>query len=318
MARKFLVTGAAGFIGANLCRRLLESGGEVHAIVRPQSRRWRIAGIAADLCLHEGDIRDADQVDRIFSSVRPDVVYHLATHGAYPYQDDGREILITNVFGLWNLLHSANKVGYELFVNTGSSSEYGRKSFAMRESDVLDPNSFYAVAKCAQSLLCQHMARTNELPLVTLRPFSVYGPWEEPKRFIPTVMLAAIRNETIDMVSPKTARDFVYIGDVVDVYLLVDRLKNLRGEIINVGTGVQNTVAQALEATEQVIGRKVNARWGTMPARTWDADVWVADVSKLYTLTGYTPRTTMKEGLARSLPWFRENARFYCSEGAVR
>jgi nucleoside-diphosphate-sugar epimerase len=118
------------------------------------------------------------------------------------------------------------------------------------------------------------------------------------------------------MVSPRTVRDFVFIDDVVDVYLMVDKLKALRGDIINVGTGVQHTLAQVLEAMESVIGRKLNARWGKMPSRTWDADVWVADVSKLYSLTGYTPRTTIKEGLAKSLPWFRENARVYAGKEA--
>lgn len=316
MAKRFLVTGAAGFIGANLCRRLLALGDQVHAAVRPGSRRWRLDSVASDLRIHDADIRDADQVETLFSRSKPDVIYHLATHGAYPRQDDGREILITNVFGLWNLLHSANKRGYELFVNTGSSSEYGRKSFAMRETDLLDPNSFYAVAKCAQSLLCQHVSRTNSLPIVSLRPFSVYGPWEEPSRFVPTLMMAALNEAPIDMVSPRTARDFVYIDDVVDAYLMVDKLKTLRGDIINVGTGVQHTLAQVLDAMESVLGHKLSARWGTMPPRTWDADVWVADVSKLYSLTGYAPRTTVREGLAKTLPWFRENQRFYAARDA--
>jgi nucleoside-diphosphate-sugar epimerase len=318
VGRRFLVTGATGFIGANLCRRLVEQGEEVHVIVRRQSNRWRIADLAGNLHMHEADICEADEVERVFAAARPDVIYHLATHGAYSYQTDGQQILITNVFGLWNLLQSAKKRGYELFVNTGSSSEYGQKDFAMREADVLEPNSFYAVAKSAQSLLCQHSSRMNELPIVTLRLFSVYGPWEEPKRFIPTLMMAAIEGRPIDMVSRETARDFVHIDDVVDAYLMIDKLKVLRGEILNVGTGVQDSVAQVVQAMEEVISGRVDATWGKMAPRTWDSDVWVADASKLRRLTGFTPRTTIREGLARSLPWFRSHMQFYADKAGAK
>jgi nucleoside-diphosphate-sugar epimerase len=314
----FLVTGATGFIGANICRRLVENGEEVHAVVRPQSNRWRLAEITDKIDIHVADIRDAEQVKRVFAEARPSVIYHLATHGAYSYQTDGKQILLTNVLGLWNLLDAAGKRGYELFVNTGSSSEYGQKSYAMRETDVLDPNSFYAVAKSAQSLLCQHSARMDHLPMVTLRLFSVYGPWEEPRRFIPTLMMAAINRRPIDMVSPGTARDLIYIDDVVDVYLMRDQLKALPGEILNVGTGVQSSVAQVVDAMESVIGGKVDARWGKMEARAWDAETWVADVSKLRRLTGFTPQTSIREGLEKSLPWFREHSHFYADKKAAR
>jgi len=148
-SRTYLVTGASGFIGANLCRRLVSRGETVHGVIRPGTRTWHLADIQAGLHLHAIDISDGAAVDRMIDEVRPDVVYHLATHGAYPHQGDCPRILLVNVFGFWNLVHACNRVSYKLFVNTGSSSEYGRKSFAMRETDLLDPDSFYAVAKSA-------------------------------------------------------------------------------------------------------------------------------------------------------------------------
>jgi nucleoside-diphosphate-sugar epimerase len=304
---RFLVTGAAGFIGANLCRRLLLEDRETHVLVRAATATWRLEAIADRLHWHRADITDANAIERVIDEARPTVVYHLATHGAYHYQNNAEEILRTNVMGLWNLVRACSRTGCELLVNTGSSSEYGTKRFAMRETDVLDPNSFYAVAKAAQSLLCQHVGRTGATAIVTLRPFSVYGPYEEPTRLIPRLMMAALDGTPIDMVSPDTVRDFVFIDDVVDVYLAIDKLKAVSGEIINVGTGVQTSLQQLVGA----LGVPVQARWNALAPRSWDSSVWVADISKLRRLLGLTPRLTVEQGLARSLPWFREHRQWY-------
>jgi len=208
-------------------------------------------------------------------------------------------------------VRACSKVGFDLFVNTGSSSEYGAKSFAMRETDVLEPDSFYAVAKSAQSLLCRHVGRSTRQAIVTLRLFSVYGPYEEPTRLVPRLMMAAIEGKPIDMASPTTVRDFVYVDDVVDVYMRIDALRRLAGEIVNVGTGAQTSLAQLVEALGQVVGAPIDARWDRMEPRGWDTDVWVADVSKLRKSIGATPPTGIREGLAASLAWFRAHKHLY-------
>lgn len=312
--RVFLITGAAGFVGANLCRRLVAMDEEVHIFVRPSSKLWRLEDILDRLHRHHVDLCDADAVKAAVNAIRPTVIYHLAAHGAYPFQTDGDQILLVNVWGLWNLVQACNVHGYELFVNTGSSSEYGRKQFAMRETDLLEPESYYAVAKAAQSLLAAHCSRMTDLPIVTLRLFSVYGPYEEPSRLIPHVMMAALTGKPVNMVNPQVTRDFVHVDDVVDVYLSIDRLKELRGEVLNVGTGIQNTLADVIAVAQAATGRTLQVRWGEMAPRPWDTTVWVGDVSKLRRLTGSTPRLTLAEGFTRSLPWFEAHQAFYAHE----
>jgi nucleoside-diphosphate-sugar epimerase len=309
--RIFLVTGAGGFIGANLCRRLVQDGQTVHAFVKPGSDTWRIDGILGDIRVHEVDICNQDDTRAAVEQVRPQVICHLATHGAYPFQPDARRALLVNVMGLWNLLEACAKVGFELFVNTGSSSEYGRKSAPMRETDLLEPESFYAVAKSAQSLLCRHTAGLHDLPIVTLRLFSVYGPYEEPTRLVPKVMLSLLEGRTLDMVSPETSRDFIHVDDVVDLYLAIERLKPLRGEIINVGTGVQTTLADFVEMAGGLGAGTLAVRWGAMQPRQWDTDVWVADTDKARRLVGFHPKISLPEGLRLTLDWCRENAHLY-------
>ena len=307
----YLVTGAAGFVGANLCRRLVASGAKVHAFVRSSTALWRIADVAEQIEIHLVDLRDAHSVDQCIAEIRPTVIYHLATHGAYPFQNDGDEILLTNVFGLWNLLQSCSKHGFELFVNTGSSSEYGRKDFAMRETDVLEPDSYYAVAKAAQSLLSRYCSRTSSLPIVTLRLFSVYGPYEESTRLIPKLLYAALDRETIDLVSPTIARDFVYIDDVMDAYLDIESLRSLSGEILNVGTGVQSQLHQVVEILDRLCGYKVSVNWKGMAPRPWDSETWVADISKAKRLTRFEAKTSLSTGIQKSLEWFSANSRLY-------
>jgi nucleoside-diphosphate-sugar epimerase len=202
----------------------VEDGQEVHVLLKPSTSAWRLENLRDRLHVHSADITVAEDVDRIINQVKPTVIYHLATHGAYHYQNDAEAILQINVMGLWNLVRACNRVGYDLFVNTGSSSEYGNKEYAMRETDLPDPKSFYAVAKTAQSLLCQHVGRTQPSNIVTLRLFSVFGAYEEPKRLIPNLMMAALNDAPIEMVSPQTVRDFIHIDDVVDIYLQVDKL----------------------------------------------------------------------------------------------
>jgi nucleoside-diphosphate-sugar epimerase len=313
--RVYLVTGAGGFVGANLCRRLAQAEGELHIFVKPTTRLWRLDGIVDKLVVHHVDLCDARAVEERVAAIKPSVIYHLATRGAYPSQNDGDSILLVNVFGLWNLVNACAKRGCELFVNTGSSSEYGRKTFAMRETDNLEPDSYYAVAKAAQSLLARLCSRTIDLPLVTLRLFSVYGPFEEPTRLIPRLMMAALFDEPIKMASPNTARDFVYVDDVVDTYMDVEGLSRLSGEILNVGTGVQSSLADVVATTEALLGRKIrNLAWGDLPPRAWDTDVWVADVSKLRRMASAYPNTTLREGIARCLDWFKECGDLYRGE----
>src|SRR6267378_1766196 len=155
-ARRILVTGAAGFVGSVLARRLLADGQEVHALTKSPNGAWRLKEIEKDLRLHAVDLRDEATLRSAVAKIRPQAIFHLAAHGAYPFQTDPDGIIQSNILGTWNLLKASTDCDYEVFVNTGSSSEYGFKEFAMRETDLLEPNSYYSVAKSAQTLLCQH------------------------------------------------------------------------------------------------------------------------------------------------------------------
>jgi len=311
---RFFLTGATGFVGACLARKLASIGCEVHVLLRKRSNPWRLRGIEDKIHLHFGELNEGEHLRDLVTDIQPTIVYHMAVHGAYPSQTDADEIILTNVFGTWNLLKACSEVDYKVFVNTGSSSEYGYKSFAMRETDLLEPNSYYAVAKAAQTLVSQHMACADRRPINTFRLFSVYGPHEEPTRLIPTLVQRAIEGKPLEMVSPDTARDFVFVDDVVEAYLQIGQLSMQRGEIFNIGTGIQSTMRDVVHAVLRATGATVKVHWGSMPARTWDAETWLADASKVRRGLKWAARTSLAEGIQKTADWYRSEGHRLCSE----
>src|SRR5438552_1027906 len=154
--KRVVVTGATGFVGANLARRLLRDGHELHLLVRPGYKPWRIDAIRADARLYEVRLEDASKVMSIVEKIRPDWIFHLAVHGAYSSQTDLHQMLLTNVHGTINLVRAGLKTGFEAFINTGSSSEYGFKDHPAAETEFLEPNSDYAVTKASATLFCRY------------------------------------------------------------------------------------------------------------------------------------------------------------------
>lgn len=301
----FLITGASGFIGSNLLRRLVEEDAQVHVILRKNSNLWRIKDILHKTHIHISDLSNYKDVLKIIQKSKPTVIYHLASYGAYPFQKNADKILKVNILGTWNLLHALLNHKYKLFVNTGSSSEYGYKSKPMKETDLLEPASYYAVSKCTQTHLCSHMAKESNKPIVTLRPFSVYGPYEEPSRFIPTLLKSLYYGKKMSLTSPDTARDFIYIDDMIDAYLKIEELRKYQGMCFNIGTGVQSTIKHVVKEASEVTNKKIQFEWGKMKPRSWDTTSWVADISLAKKLLKWKPQYNLNHGLLKNWEWFK-------------
>lgn len=304
--RRVVVTGATGFVGANLARRLLAEGHEVHLLVRAKHVAWRLTEIQDDVRLHAVGLEDREGVEKAIDEIRPEWVFHLAVHGAYSSQTDVHEIFRTNVMGTVNLLEACLRTGFDAFVNTGSSSEYGFKDHPPSEREWLEPNSHYSVTKAASTHYCRFTAQSRKVHVPTLRLYSVFGPYEEPTRLLPVIMVRALDGELPPLVNPRIARDFVYVDDVVDTYLLAATVKTGEpGGVYNVGTGVQTTLEEVVECTRRVAGVLAAPGWGSMPDRKWDTTNWVADSRKIRDELGWAPRHDFERGFRRMLEWFQ-------------
>ncbi len=317
--KRVILTGATGFIGANLARRLLADGHEVWLFVRPGCSSWRIDNIRDDVRVCEVDLQNEAGVGASVRQVRPEWVFNLAAHGAYPWQSDLRSMLMTNLFGTVNLLEAAVSTGIEAFIQTGTSSEYGAKDHSAPETEWLEPNSHYAVTKASATLFCRYTGQSTGLGVRTLRLYSVYGPWEEPTRLMPTLVIRGLRGELPKLVSPETARDFVYVDDVVDACITAAAAGGQEpGVVYNVGTGHQTSLREMVELVRAEMGITVEPVWDSMAPRTWDTDVWVADCGRIRTELGWQPRFGLAEGFRLLYRWLcdQEIREFYASSNA--
>jgi dolichol-phosphate mannosyltransferase len=304
--KRTLVTGASGFVGANLTRRLLADGHEVHLLLRPGFQSWRVSGIREQVRIHEIDLLDADALERVVASVRPEWVFHLAAHGAYSWQDDFPQILATNLHATIHLVQACLKTGVEAFIHAGSSSEYGLKDHAPAESEGLEPNSHYAVAKAAAALYCQFVARRDGAPISTLRLYSAYGPYEDPQRLVPMLVRRGLAGEFPPLVAPETARDYVYVDDIVEAFILAAiRARNHPGAIYNIGSGMQTQLGEVVEVVRRVLRIASEPEWSSMPQRRWDTSVWVADPQHAADQLGWKAAVSFEEGFRRTVAWFR-------------
>jgi UDP-glucose 4-epimerase len=302
---KALVTGAGGFVGANLVAHLLNLGHEPVAILRPGGSGWRLEGVAAQARTEFVDLRSTEALSDLVVNVRPDVVFHLAAYGAYSWQTDLDSMIAVNVRATEALLDGARRVDARL-VAAGSSSEYGFSDRATTELDRVSPNSHYAITKVAATHLCRLAATQYEQEAITLRLYSVYGPWEEPGRLMPTLVERALAGTYPRLVDPETARDFVWIDDVCDAFLRAGTTDLTdRGAVLNVASGAQTTLHALVDIVRARFDIEGDPVWGSMPARRWDTSVWVGDPSMATDMIGWTAVTPLEQGLDRLGSWMQ-------------
>lgn len=306
-ARRSLVTGAAGFVGAVLARRLLARGDDATLLCGPGSDRWRLEELRRDAAIVEVDLRDPDAVAAALEAARPEVVFHLAAHGAYSWQRSLARMIATNVAGFAHVATAALEAGAGTIVNAGSSSEYGLKDHAPPERELPEPNSAYAVTKASATLLGGWLARERGAAVTTLRLYSAYGPWEEPRRLLPALVAHALAGRLPPLADPAIARDFVHVEDVADAFLLAaERARPGDGAVYNVGSGVQTTLRALVETARRTLRVEQEPEWAAYPARDWDTDVWLADARSAAADLGWRVRTPLDIGLTSFAQWLRD------------
>lgn len=310
---KILVTGATGFVGSNLVRRLISNGHDIHILTRNLSNKWRLIDCFSDLHNHTVDLLKQEELKGLMNKIEPDAIFHLATSGMYGgVSRPDAEVIETNLLGTVNLINACNDIDYKCFVNTGSSSEYGPKKEPMKETDICEPINFYGISKCAATLYGQSIAQTNDKPIIGLRLFSPFGPFDDKSRLITYAITNALQNKPLLLGNPTAVRDYIYIEDVLDVYLQsIEIASGLKGEVFNVGSGSQTTVTYIVNKIIEITDSKSEIKGNSFSRRAHDTEKWEANIEKISRSFNWRPKYHIDDGIRQTISWFESNLHLY-------
>jgi nucleoside-diphosphate-sugar epimerase len=295
--RSVLVTGASGFIGSHLCKRLSQLGAVIHGVSRTArkddgivSRWW------------QAELDDELATRRVIESVTPDIIFHLSS-----FVSGKREIefvlpaLRSNLLSTVNLLVAANSTKCPKVVLTGSLEE------AEGDAATITPSSPYAAAKSAASCYARMFHALYSTPVVTARLFMVYGPDQKDlTKLVPYVTLSLLRGELPRLMSGKREVDWIYVDDVVDAYLAIASTPGINGETVDVGSGELTSVRKVVEQLAEIVAPTLSPDFGSVVDRPMER-VRVAEVERTFELTGWKPQTSLGLGLKQTVDWYRND-----------
>lgn len=305
--RRVLVTGAGGFIGSHVTRALLSAGAEVYAMSSSVSSLLpvRLADIAADLRIVEANVADRSAMDAMARAVKPEMVAHLAafTHVGKSFRRVD-ESLTTNIHGTVNLLLALNGE-YERFVYTGTSEIYGDVPTPFREDARVNPVSPYSVSKYAGERYCLMFHQAYGWPVVCLRPFNAYGPWQTPDRIVPEIILTALQGRELLTTEGTQTREFNFVTDLADGFVAALSAPDVAGQVINLGCGQDIAIRDLTRQVLDLMGNPIEARIGALPHRPTEIWSMYCDNTRARELLGWHPAHTLEEGLSATIDWYR-------------
>lgn len=330
---KILVTGAAGFIGSHVCRRLLLDGHEVLGLdnindyYNPELKRARLELLANGglFQFHHVDLSNRPLMDQLFATEKPTHVLHLGAQAGVRYSLKNPHAYIeSNVLGFLNVLEGCRHHGCAHLVYASSSSVYGlNETMPFRVEDNVDhPVSLYAATKKSNELMAHTYSHLYQLPTTGLRFFTVYGPWGRPDMAYWKFTASILAGRPIDVYAQgQQERDFTYVDDVVEAST---RLLNYPAmpnpawtgakpdtstsrapyRVYNLGNHQPVPLMEFIQTIESAVGKKAELNF--LPAQAGDVPATCADVEPLRQAIGYSPATTIQEGIPRFVQWYRE------------
>ena len=308
---KFLVTGGAGFIGSNICRKLISEDCFVRVVDNLLTgKKSNLAGIIDKIEFIEADMGDEKVARAAMNDI--DVVLHQGALPSVPKSVDNPAATHKHcVNATFTLLLAARDAGIRRFVYAASSAAYGdTPTLPKVETMPTSPLSPYAVAKLAGEYYCSVFYKVFGLETISLRYFNVFGQFQDPTSqyaaAIPAFVTAILKNEQPTIYGDgEQSRDFTYIDNVVEANLLAARTKHTAGEVVNIACGQAVTVNEIINMINELVGKNVKPLY-TDP-RPGDVKHSLADITAAEKLLSYKPTVAFREGLQKSIDWYREN-----------
>lgn len=321
-SKRIVVTGAAGFIGFHLCKRLLDNGVEVYGFDNMNNyydpalkyARLEILKGYDNFSFAIGDLADEKAVEKIFADFKPDIFVNLAAQAGVRYSlENPKAYIDSNVVGFFNVLEASRKHGVSHLVYASSSSVYGNQEktpFSVTDN-VDNPVSLYAATKKTNELMAYTYSHLYGIPSTGLRFFTVYGPFGRPDMAYYSFTNRIFKGETIKVFNHGDLyRDFTYIDDIIEgvvnvIYRQPDvDEKGVQHRVYNIGNNKPVNLLVFIETLEKVIG--IEAKKEFLPMQKGDVYQTYADVSDLERDFGFRPDTPIEEGLKKFVEWYRE------------
>ena len=308
---KFLVTGGAGFIGSNICKRLVSQGCFVRVVDNLLTgKKSNLAGVIDKIEFIQADMGDSEVAQSAMKDI--DVVLHEGALPSVPVSIENPAATHKHcVDATFTLLLAARDAGVKRFVYAASSSAYGDAPTSPKvETMPASPLSPYAVAKLTGEYYCSVFYKIYGLETVSLRYFNVFGPFQDPASqyaaAIPAFVTAILKDEPPTIYGDgEQSRDFTYIDNVVDANLLAARAKSTQGEVVNIACGQAVTVNEIIDMINNLLGKSVKPTY--TPPRPGDVKHSLADITAAKNLIGFDPVVQFKDGLQKAIDWYREN-----------
>lgn len=308
LTEMIFITGANGFIGSHLTRRLVKSNKEVHILIKKDADIKRLKEIQNKIIIHQGDLTEEKTIHRILNKVKPKKIFHLGSL-VNPERNINlfSDMIKINLIGTLNLLKAIKNLNIDCFINTGTCEEYGNGKAPFKESQTPKPVSPYSFSKVASTKLAQTYHVITKKPIITLRPFLTYGPNQSPYLIIPSLINKALKNENFNMTKGEQTRDIIFVDDVVDAYIKASESKEAIGKIINVGTGKETKVRDLAEKIIELTKSETQIKFGALPYREGEVMHFFADTSKVKKLLNWEAKISLTKGLKKTIDWYRKN-----------
>jgi UDP-glucose 4-epimerase len=303
-----LVTGATGFVGSWLVRRLLTDGHSVAALTRPARELRRIHTLLPSIVQIEGDLSCISKSRSAIQSFGPEAVFHLGWTGGNSsrFLNDPAQVY-ENVPGSLDLMRVAAEAGASTFVNFGSCAEYGQYCIPVRESDPALPTNLYGSAKHCVEQMGLALAPILGLRFVSLRLFWAFGPADDESRLVPSLIQKMLLGERHAMTKGEQVWDYLYIDDVIEAVVRVANTPSAKG-VFNLGSGRPERLRDVAEQIARMAGDMSLLGLGDIPYGPNQVMHLQADVSRLKGATGWRPEISLEEGLKRTIAWHKEES----------
>ncbi|MFQ5672005.1 MAG: NAD-dependent epimerase/dehydratase family protein [Nitrospinales bacterium] len=305
-----LVTGASGFIGSHLTRRLVGRGANVHVFARQGTDLWRLEDlIANDVTVWNTDINDLDRIRQFIKQICPQRVFHLAAA-----VNPGRsldlldEMIAVNIQGTVTLLKALEESDLESFVHVGTCEEYGDGAAPFDEEQREASVSPYSASKISATHFSQMFHKITGKPVIIVRPFLTYGPGQVSNMLIPSLIRHCLNHEPqFHMTKGQQTREFNYVSDVVEGIVRASDCGKRAGEIVNIGNGKEYKVIEVARMIVKIMDSPIKLQCGTLNHRKGEVNHFYASTDKFTKLLKPPRFTSLKEGLEKTIAWFAEH-----------